>query len=266
MHSNRTRGVKALIGALVLAVAALAATGASAKSTSGARAGGTLTIALAEDPDALDPTLARTFVGRMVFLHICEKLYDLNAKLRSCRSSRRRCRRISSDKLTVTITIRRGVRFNDGTPLNAQAVKISLDRHRTLRGSARASELSPVTAVDVVGPNTVRLRLSAPYSPITAQLADRAGMIMSPKQIEALGERFATNPVCVGPFNFVSRAAGDRIVVSKSQFYYDRSEGQPEPDRVPDHHRHERAGGEPPLARHPGARPDRLDRPAGDLP
>ena len=83
-----------------------------------------------------------------------------------------------------------------------------------------------MTSVDVAGPNAVRLRLSAPYSPITAQLADRAGMILSPKQVEALGDRFATNPVCVGPFNFVSRAAGDRIVVSKSQFYYDRAQGR----------------------------------------
>jgi peptide/nickel transport system substrate-binding protein len=223
MHSNRTRGVKALIGAFVLAAAALAATGASAKSTSGARAGGTLTIALAEDPDALDPTLARTFVGRMVFLHICEKLYDLDAKLRIVPQLASALPTISQDKLTVTIPIRQGVRFNDGTPLNAEAVKISLDRHRTLKGSARASELSPVTSVEVAGPNTVRLKLNAPYSPITAQLADRAGMILSPKQVEALGDRFATNPVCVGPFSFVSRAAGDRIVVSKSQFYYDRA-------------------------------------------
>jgi peptide/nickel transport system substrate-binding protein len=43
--------------------------------------GGTLVIGLAEDPDALDPTLSRTLVGRMVFAHICEKLYEINAKL-----------------------------------------------------------------------------------------------------------------------------------------------------------------------------------------
>jgi peptide/nickel transport system substrate-binding protein len=46
-----------------------------------ARDGGELTVALAEEPDALDPSLARTFVGRMVFANMCEKLYDANADL-----------------------------------------------------------------------------------------------------------------------------------------------------------------------------------------
>jgi peptide/nickel transport system substrate-binding protein len=101
---------------------------------------------------------------------------------------------LSADKKTMTIRIRQGVRFNDGTPLNAQAVKVSLDRHRTLRGSARASEISPISSVEVAGPYLVRLHLTDRFSPLTAQLADRAGMIMSPKQLDALGDRFASNP------------------------------------------------------------------------
>jgi len=99
-------------------------------------------------------------------------------------------------------------------------VKQSLDRHKTLKGSARASELSPVSSIDTAGNNTVVLHLSDRYSPITAQLADRAGMIMSPKQLDALGDKFATNPVCVGPFMFKDRSAGDHITVTKSPFYY----------------------------------------------
>ena len=77
---------------LALVATGLLATGAGGSVAAESKAGGTLTIGLAEDPDALDPTLARTFVGRMVFLHMCEKLYDLNARLRSFRSSRPRCR------------------------------------------------------------------------------------------------------------------------------------------------------------------------------
>jgi peptide/nickel transport system substrate-binding protein len=159
----------------------------------------------------------------MVFLHMCEKLYDLNAKLEIVPQLAAAMPTLSPDKKTMTIKIRRGVRFNDGTPLNAQAVKVSLDRHRTNPRSARASEISPVTSVVVAGPYTVRLVLNARYSPLTAQLADRAGMIMSPKQLDALGDRFATNPVCVGAFRFVSRTAGDRIVLEKSPYYYARN-------------------------------------------
>src|SRR5262249_52914367 len=130
---------------------------------------------------------------------------------------------VSSDKLTYTIRIRSGIKFNDGTPLNAQAVKTSIDRHRTLKGSTRASELSPVDSVNVTGPLTVQLKLKQAYSPLTAQLAARSGMILSPKQIDALGDKFASNPVCVGPFAFKDRVAGDRITLVKSNDYYDKA-------------------------------------------
>ena len=62
----------------------------------------------------LDPTLARTFVGRMVFLHMCEKLYDLNAKLEIVPQLAAAMPTLSADKKTMTIRLRRGVRFNDG--------------------------------------------------------------------------------------------------------------------------------------------------------
>ena len=64
--------------------------------------------------------------------------------------------------------------------------------------------------------------LSAPYSPLTAQLADRAGMIMSPAQLDKLGDKFATNPICVGPFMYDNRVAGDTITVVKSPDYYNK--------------------------------------------
>ena len=223
MNRIRPRRARRILVASALAAVGLLATGAGGSVAGESRAGGTLTIGLAEDPDALDPTLARTFVGRMVFLHMCEKLYDLNAKLQIVPQLAAGMPALSRDKKTMTIRIRRGIRFNDGTPLNAQAVKISLDRHRTLTGSQRASEISPITNVAVVNNFTVRLSLNARFSPLTAQLADRAGMIMSPRALEQLGTRFATAPVCVGPFKFTSRTAGDRIVLDKSQFYYARS-------------------------------------------
>jgi peptide/nickel transport system substrate-binding protein len=212
---------------LVLASAALLMLGVTAAGAGGKaptlKNGGTLVIALAADPDALDPTTARTFVGRIVFAHMCEKLYDLNAKLQIVPQLAAALPQVSQDKLTYTIKLRSGIKFNDGTPLNAQAVKASIDRHRTLKGSTRASELSPVDSVNVTGPLTVQVKLKQAYSPLTAQLADRAGMILSPKQIDALGDRFATDPVCVGPFEFKDRVAGDRITLVKSNDYYDKA-------------------------------------------
>src|SRR3954464_3646676 len=218
----RNTRVRVAVGAvLLLALAVGVSASARTKATPALKNGGTLTIALDSDPDALDPTLARTFVGRMVFLDMCEKLYDLNAKLQIVPQLAASLPTLSADKKTVTIKLRTGIKFNDGTAFNAAAVKASLDRHKSLKGSARASELSPVTSVDASG-NSVILHLADRYSPITAQLADRAGMIMSPKQLDALGDKFATNPVCVGPFMFKDRVAGDHITLTKSPFYYNK--------------------------------------------
>ena len=115
------------------------------------RDGGTLAIGLAEDPDALDPTLARTFVGRMVFLHMCEKLYDLIAKLQIVPQLAAALPQISKDKLTYTIQLRSGIKFNDGTALNAPRSRPRSTGTARSRAPTRASELSPVDSVDVTG-------------------------------------------------------------------------------------------------------------------
>ncbi len=185
------------------------------------RPGGEVTLALAEDPDALDPTLARTLVGREVFVSMCEKLYDVDENLELIPQLAADLPEVSEDGTVVTIALRDDATFNDGTPMDAEAVKTSLDRHRTLEGSARTGDLAAVESVEVVDPSTVQLNLTAAFAPLTAQLADRAGMIMSPTQLEELGEEFGTDPVCVGPFSFVSRTPGSEIVLEKSTDYYD---------------------------------------------
>ncbi|HCT76583.1 MAG TPA: ABC transporter substrate-binding protein [Micromonosporaceae bacterium] len=186
-----------------------------------ARKGGTLRVALSAEPDKLDPTLARTLVGRTVFNAICEKLYDVDSKLALVPQLAAALPEFSADGLTITVKIRSGVKFADGTNLDAAAVKTSLDRHRTLAGSARTSELTSVASVDVIDPNTVAIKMNTAFAPLIAVLADRAGMVMSPAALQASGENFATSPVCVGPFKFASRVAQDRIEVAKDPNYYD---------------------------------------------
>ena len=183
----------------------------------------TLIVALNQDPDVLDPTLARSYVGRIVFAHICEKLYEIDENLRIYPQLAADMPAVSDAGRTVTIRLRRGVKFNDGTPMDAEAVRFSLDRHRTLKGSSRRSELDGVAAVEVVDPETIRLRLKTPLSPLAAILTDRAGMPVSPAAVQKLGDKFGTAPVCVGPWQFVERLPQDRIVVERSPRYFDPS-------------------------------------------
>ena len=103
-----------------------------------------LTIALAEDPDELDPTISSTFVARIVFSHMCEKLYDIGEGISVVPQLASALPEVSGDGRTVTIPLRTGLKFNDGTEFDAAAVKQSLDRHRTLEASSRSGELEPV--------------------------------------------------------------------------------------------------------------------------
>jgi peptide/nickel transport system substrate-binding protein len=183
----------------------------------------TLRFGLADDPDILDPTLARTFVGRIVFAALCDKLFDIDENLNIVPQLATGYE-WSADSKALTIKLRKGVTFHDGEKFDAAAVKYSIERHKTMPGSNRRGELAPVTSVDVIDESTVRLNLSAPFSPLLAQLADRAGMIVSPKAAQAAGEKFGTNPVCTGPFKFVERVAQDRIVLERYPNYWNKGE------------------------------------------
>ena len=112
----------------------------------------TLVIALNQDADILDPTLSRTYVGRIIYAHMCEKLYEIDENLKIFPQLAAELPAYSDRGKTVTIKLRSGVKFNDGTPMNAEAVKFSLDRHREMKGSSRRSELDHVNAVEVVDP------------------------------------------------------------------------------------------------------------------
>jgi len=181
----------------------------------------TLRVGLAEDPDVLDPTLARTFVGRIVFAALCDKLFDVDEKLNIV-PQLATAYEWSADSKALTIKLRAGVTFHDGEKLDAAAVKFNLERHKTMPGSNRSGELRPVASVDVVDPATVRLNLSAPFSPLLAALADRAGMMVSPKAAQAAGQNFGVKPVCSGPFKFVERVAQDRMVFERYAAYWDK--------------------------------------------
>ena len=179
-------------------------------------------VGLAEDPDVLDPTLARTFVGRIVFSALCDKLIDIDEKLTMVPQLATSWD-WSADNKALTMKIRPGVTFHDGEKLDAAAVKFNLERHKTMQGSNRRGELAPLASVDVVDPMTVKLNLSAPFSPLLAALADRAGMMVSPKAAQATGANFGSKPVCSGPFKFVERVAQDRIVLERYDGYWNKA-------------------------------------------
>src|SRR3954465_3851341 len=196
-------------------------TAALALSASAAMAQTTLRIGLAEDPDVLDPTLARTYVGRIVFASFCDKLFDIDDKVNIV-PQLALSHETSADGKEVTIKLRPNVKFHDGEPFDAEAAKFSLERHLTMNASFRKPELATVDHVEVVDPLTIKLVLKVPFSPLIAQLTDRAGMMVSPKAAKAAGDKFGLHPVCAGPYKFVERVQQDRIVFEKFADYWNK--------------------------------------------
>ncbi|NAZ74804.1 ABC transporter substrate-binding protein [Kineococcus sp. T13] len=184
------------------------------------RAGGDLVVALSAEPDRLDPTTSSSLYTRYVMNAVCEKLYDVDADGELVPQLAAALPTTSADGLEVTIPVRQGVRFADGTPLDAAAVVTTLERNLTLETSSRKSELGPVSDVQALDPATVLVRYSRPFAPLTASLADRAGMVMSPTALAELGEDFGDRPTCVGPFKYVERVPQTSITVERDPNYY----------------------------------------------
>jgi peptide/nickel transport system substrate-binding protein len=179
----------------------------------------TLRIGLNNDPDLLDPTLSRTFVGTVVMAAICDKLVDMDSHLAIV--PRLATGYEWADSKTIIFHLRPGVLFQDGEKFDAAAVKYGLERHLNFPGSFRRSEIGAADHVEVVDPLTVRVVLKQASSPWVAQLTDRSGMMVSPKAAEAAGKDFGLHPVCAGPFKFAERVAQDHITLERFPQYWD---------------------------------------------
>ncbi len=135
---------------------------------------------------------------------------------------------LGEDKQTITFTLRKGVKFHDGTPFDAKAVKYNLDRTRS--GKAfNSSSLASIASVEVIDDQTVAVKLSGPSGAILSSLGSESGMMVSPKAAEELGEKLKRNPVGTGPFRFKSWDA-DTITVERFPDYWEKGvDGKPLP-------------------------------------
>lgn len=182
----------------------------------------TLRIGLQEDPDMLDPHKARTFVGRIVFMGLCDRLVDIDPELKIIPRLATEWS-FSGDGLTLTMKLRTDAKFHDGETFNAEAAKANIERAMTLPDSLRKSELASVESVSAPDPATLVFKLKRPDATLLAQLTDRAGMMLSPK---SLGPDITAKPICSGPYQFVERVQNDRIVLEKFKGHWEAANYQ----------------------------------------
>jgi peptide/nickel transport system substrate-binding protein len=181
-------------------------------------AGRTLAIGVVSDPVTLDPAFSGSFFENQVLYNLHETLLvaapdgGISPGLASF---------AQPDAQTYAFTLREGLTFHDGTPLDAAAAKANIDRYLDPAvGSIRRSEFGPVREVAVTGPLTFEIRLSAPYSPLPLVLTNRAGMMVSPTAVGRLGADFAAKAVGCGPWKLASWTKNSELVLEKFDGYW----------------------------------------------
>ena len=123
---------------------------------------------------------------------------------------------------TLTVHLRSGVQFHDGTPFDADALKANIQRGQTLPTSTIKDQLQPITEVDVVDPTTVRLHLTGQAATVLAAFADRPGMMLSPADFD--NPDVQTHPVGTGPWQVsASSVIGRDMVYEAFPNYWDPS-------------------------------------------
>ncbi len=182
-----------------------------------AQAGGTLVFVIENDIIDFDPMLSRAFVDRNAHYQIYDSLVrvDATGKIIPWLADKWET---SADGKQVTFTLRKDVKYHDGSPFDADSVKWNIDRYRTTDASARKGELAPVASVDVVDAATVRFNLSTPFSPLLSLLVDRAGMMVSRKVVESTGEDFTRKAfkAGTGPFVLTEAIKDDHVTLEKN--------------------------------------------------
>jgi peptide/nickel transport system substrate-binding protein len=207
-------------GALAAVACSPAAPGASPSGTAGkAKYGGTVTMALENDVVDFDPLKSRAFVDRNIYYQIYDSLVrvDEDGKIIPWLATKWD---VASDQKSVTFTLRDDVTFHDGTKFDADSVKWNIERYIKTQGSQRAGELASVASVDVVNPTTVKFTLKSPFSPLLANLVDRAGMMISRKAFEAIpsADDFDRKAFKAGsgPFMLTEAVKDDHITLEKN--------------------------------------------------
>ena len=187
--------------------------------TATAAAAQTLRIGLVDDPDLLDPAPGKSFVGRIVFQSLCDKLVDISPDLKIVPRLAVSWETTEDGKV-ITFKLRDGVTFQDGEKFDAASVKYNIERDKTMPESIRKSELASVDSVDAIDPLTVRFNLKKPDASLLATLSDRAGMMVAPEAAKQAGAKFGLNPVCSGPYKFVERVQQDHITLARNPNYW----------------------------------------------
>jgi peptide/nickel transport system substrate-binding protein len=194
--------------------------------------GGRVLDSLISEPDSLDPARANLLVSQYVLGLLYDRLVYVDASGRP-KPWLAESWSVDKDGQEVTFVIRKGVSFTDGTPLDAEAVRYSLDRY--LKLSKRNADLGPVQKIEVVGGSSVRLTFQRPFAALYTALDSSYLGIVSKAAAEKAGDEFGRRPVGSGPYTLKDWKAGSTLLFARNAGYRNlrgdvENKGAPHPD------------------------------------
>ncbi|HEY7141314.1 MAG TPA: ABC transporter substrate-binding protein [Methylomirabilota bacterium] len=200
--------------------------------TAGIRRGGTLTAAIFADPLTFDPHFTGNLQGRAATRAIHDTLLRVNEQGRLAPGLVESWEQ--TDDRTFVLRLRANLKFQDGTSLDAAAVKFNIDRIRdaktTAAGGIRAGEISTLDTVEVVDARTFKLALKSPFAAFLFPFTDVTGCIGSPAAFQKWGADYGLHAVGAGPFRLTEYAKDSRTVLERNGDYWDK--GKPYLDQV----------------------------------
>jgi ABC-type transport system substrate-binding protein len=183
------------------------------------RRGGVLRWAVALNPASLDPMTGRTASDFPPLYALYDGLIDFDPITLELKPGLAKSWRFSDPK-TLVLELQEGVTFHDGSPFDAAAVKVNLDRSRTDPRSNTKADISTVSSVEAIGTHQIVLHLDRPNAALPAILTDRVGMMVSAAHLKAKGPNIDRIPVGTGPWKFVSWQDNDRLVLTRHEKYW----------------------------------------------
>lgn len=184
--------------------------------------GGTLNVGIDSDFVTLNPAMSSALIDRQAFINIFNPLLKLSPKMKIEPNLVTRWT-ISNGGKTYKLYLRHGVKFQDGTSFNAQAVIYNWQwEMNPANASPRLSDLSLVQSLSAPNSYEVVVNLKAPFSAFLSILTGRTGMISSPTAMKKWGNAYGTHPVGTGPFKFVQWIKNDHMILERNPLYWQK--------------------------------------------
>jgi peptide/nickel transport system substrate-binding protein len=213
-------GVAFLAAALIACGGEKAAAPGAAGDSGKPVTGGTLTLAMARDATTFDPIASQDVYSAMILNNVVEALFEVD---KAGNVVGKLVEKSENPQPNVYVwTLRKGVKFHDGSEFNAQAVKFNLERHTKNEKSVRYSDVKDIESIETPDAFTVRITLKTAFRPFTSKFTGGAGFMLNPKAVETLGDtlqRDLTN-AGTGPFKFVQWQKDTQIVLEKNPSYW----------------------------------------------